>query len=219
MFFRGRLFGLALIALAGCDHVAGGLAEIGGPADVTNEGIRTLALLGGDVRARGPEGYCIDQRASNARRGFVVLAGCALLSDSAIIMPRLDGLITVQFGGENTASVAGNEDAFAAFLVSDLGSALLSAGGDASTLSGLTTIKDRSGVLVRFTDSQGPDFPGTRGAQWRGFMDVNGRLTTVSVLSFDRNDLSRSEGERLLIIAMNEIAEVNVESQPSDGNI
>lgn len=210
---RGGVLGLAMFGLAGCDQVTdgvvAGLSSIGAPRDATAEGIRTMSLLGGDVRVRGPEGYCVDQRASNARRGFAVLAGCALLSEEAAIMPSLDGLITVQIGAEDTASVTGNEEAFAAFLETDTGRGLLAADGDVGAIADLSTTADLAGVLVRFEDAGGPAFEGTSGAQWRGFMDVEGRLATISVLSFERAGLTRAEGERLLVVAMAELAEVN----------
>jgi len=205
----------ALLGLASCDQVADrvseGLSRIGGVAaeDATSEGIRTLALLDGSVRARGPDGYCIDQLASDAQTGFVVMAGCALLSEEAAIMPTPDALITIQFGDEGSASITDNEDAFAGFLESEAGRALLAQDGEASSVEAVSTISDRAGVLARFEDSSGPTFSGTTGSQWRGFLDVGGRLTTVSVLSFDRNVLSLAEGERLLVIAMAELAEVN----------
>jgi len=213
MFVRGCVLAVTAFGLIGCeqvsDTIADGLSSIGAPSDSTSEGIRTLSLLGGDMRVRGPEGYCIDQGASNARRGFAVLVGCALLSEDAAVMPRLDGLITVQIGDEDTASVAGNEDAFADFLKSEAGRGVLASTGDLATVPEVATVTDSTAVLARFEDTSGPTFPGTSGPQWRGFLDVNGRLVTVSVLSFDRSSLSRSEGERLLVVAMAELAEVN----------
>ena len=212
MFVRLCVLGVLTIGLAGCEDIEGmadQLASVGAAPDATNEGIRTLSLLGGDVRARGPEGYCVDQGASNARRGFAVLAGCALLSDEAAVMPTLDGLITIQFGDEDTASVSGNETAFAQFLESGSGRTLLARSGDLDNVSNLTTVTNDKGVMTRFEDTSGPVFTGTSGPQWRGFLDVNGRLTTISVLSFDRDALSRSEGERLLAVAMAELDEVN----------
>lgn len=213
MLVRVCVLGMALFGLVGCDDIntqlADGLSRIGATPDATADGIRTLALLDGDVRVRGPEGYCIDQTASNVRRGFAVMAGCALLSEDAAVMPALDGLVTVQFGAPDTASVTGNEDAFAEFLKTDAGRALLAGSGDFANVGEVATISDRAGVLVRFEDSSGPAFASTSGAQWRGFLDINGRLATVSVLSFDRARLSRGEGERLLIVAMAELAEVN----------
>ena len=218
MFVRGFVLVIAAFGLMGCegvtDRVADQIASLGAAPDATGEGIRTLSLLNGGVRARGPEGYCIDQAASNARRGFAVLAGCALLTDDAAIMPALDGLITVQFGDENTASVTDNEDAFAAFLKTETGRSLLAGSGDIANLTDVSTITDRAGVLARFEDTSGPAFTGTSGPQWRGFLDINGRLATVSVLSFDRSALSRAEGERLLVVAMAELAEVNAPATP-----
>lgn len=216
MFVRLCVLGLVAFGLTGCDdiegmasNVAGQLAGVAAAPDATSEGIRTLSLLGGDVRARGPEGYCVDQGASNARRGFAVLAGCALLSDDTAVMPTLDGLITIQFGAEDTASVTGNETAFAQFLETDGGRGLLASSGDLANVSEVRTVTDNAGVLARFEDTSGPVFAGTSGPQWRGFLDINGRLTTISVLSFDRDALARGEGERLLTVAMAELGEVN----------
>jgi len=204
---------LALSGLAACDSVTArvtdGLSQFGVPSDATGEGIRTLALLGGDVRVRGPDGYCVDQSASNARRGFAVMAGCAVLSADAPVMPSLNGLITVQFGAEGSASVTGNEDYFAEFLKTETGRSLLAQSGDMASISRVETVSDRAGVLARFEDASGPVIAGTSGPQWRGFLDIDGRLVTVAVLSLDHDDLSRGQGERLLIVAMAELAEVN----------
>jgi hypothetical protein len=213
MWLRGCALAACLVGLSGCeggtDGALGQLANIISAPAATIQGIRTLSLLGGDVRVRGPEGYCIDRTASDARRGFAVLAGCALLSDGTAIMPNLDGLITVQFGAENTASVTDNEAAIAEFLNTDAGRGLLTGSGNLANVSQVTTITDRAGVLVRFDDTSGPTFVGTAGPQWRGFLDINGRLVTISVLSFERQALSRAEGQRLLVVAMAELAEAN----------
>lgn len=210
---RGCAAALAMLALTGCegvtDQVVDQLARIGAPSDATGEGIRTLSLLGGDVRVRGPEGYCIDQGASSARRGFAVMAGCALLSEDAAVMPTLDGLITVQFGDDDTASVAGNEDAFAAFLETEQGRSILSAAGSADDVASVSTVPGDGIVMARFEDTGGPAFEGTTVAQWRGFMDVDSRLVTVTVLSFERAALSRGQGQRLLAVTMAELAEAN----------
>jgi len=213
MLARIGCLAFAAFALGACDQVSGavanGLSRIGAPADSTSAGIRTLSLLDGAVRVRGPEGYCIDQGASDARRGFAVMAGCALMSRNAGVMPALDGLITVQFGQVGTASVAGNEAAFAALLASDAGRALLASNGDAATVPQVSTVTGTSGVLARFEDTSGPAMHGTSGPQWRGFMDVRGRLVTVSVHSFDRAPLSARQGEQLLVTTLQDVAAVN----------
>ena len=211
MFARIFVFGLALFGLVGCEQITGGLSD---RTTLTSQGIRTLSLLGGDVRVRGPEGYCVDQAASDARSGFAVIAGCVLLTDSADLAPVLDGLITVQFGDEETASVTEQEEAFASFLDSNAGRNLLAASGDAADLVDLVSQIEGSAVLVGFEDTSLPAFAGTNGVQWRGFFDVNGRLTTVSVLSFGRAPFTQMEAEQLLIATMNELTAVNSRDQP-----
>lgn len=209
---------LALFGLMGCEQVServtDGLSQISSGPDETAAGIRTLSLLDGSVRVRGADGYCVDQGASDARRGFAVLAGCALLSDEAAVMPQLDGLITVQFGAPDTASVNGNEPQFAAFLETESGAGLLSSVGDAAGISDVAVVSDRSGVMVHFTDAAGSGIEETTGEQWRGFVDVRGRLTTVTVHEFARNEMTRTQGERLLVVAMAQLLEVNADAVP-----
>jgi hypothetical protein len=93
---------------------------------------------------------------------------------------------------------------------------LLAGSGDQAHVSQVATITDQVGVLVRFQDASGPTFRGTVGPQWRGFLDINGRLATISVLSFERRALSRGEGERLLVVAMAELARTNAPSVATD---
>ncbi|MCF2905826.1 hypothetical protein L0666_12580 [Octadecabacter sp. CECT 8868] len=222
MSVRACVLAVAAFGLVGCEDVSGavtdGLSRIGAPSDATAQGIRTLSLMQGDVLVRGPEGYCVDQAASNARRGFAVMAGCALMSEDAAIMPSLDGLITVQVGADETSSVAGNEEAFAAFLETEAGRGLLAADSDTASVGEVTTIAGDGRVLARFEDASGPVFQGTTGPQWRGFLDVKGRLVTITVLSFERNELSRSEGERLMGAALEEFVEVNTSADTPKEN-
>lgn len=202
----GLLVGFLAVTLAGCDEGVGfGLQ----PAGATGGGIRTLALLGGDARARGPSAYCVDQRASRARTGFAVLAGCALLSEQAAVMPALSGLLTVQFGPAGTASVSGNEEAFAGFIASEEGRSILARDGNSANIGQVTATVQGGRVLAWFEDRSGPAMAGTSGPQWRGFVDIGGRLVTVTVLSFDHAPLSRAEGQRLLVLTMAELVEAN----------
>ncbi|MDE0968264.1 MAG: hypothetical protein OSA51_02540 [Octadecabacter sp.] len=44
-------------------------------------------------------------------------------------------------------------------------------------------------------------FAGTVGPHWCGFLGINGRLVTISVLSFERIKLNCAKGERFLVMA------------------
>lgn len=212
---------LAFVGLTGCESVPDQLAALPGVAglaatpDATGQGIRTLSLLGGDVRVRSPEGYCIDQRASRARGGFAVMAGCALMTSDVAVMPSIDGLLIVQVGEEETGDILRGEAALASFLETTEGKAILSGGGAAGSVTGVDARADDLGVIVRFTDASDDGMQGTTGPIWRGFMTIDDRLTTVSVRSFDRNPLSSASGERLLLVAMAELARANA---PAGGN-
>ena len=86
-----------------------------------------------------------------------------------------------------------------------------------ASVAGVSTSTGRTGVLARFEDTSGPAIAGTSGPQWRGFLDLDGRLVTVSVLSFDRDALSRGEGERLLTVTMAELVAANAPAQVAEG--
>lgn len=202
----GRVCAIGLLAatLTGCEGMNLGLAP-----DGAGQGMRSLRMLDGAVQVRGPQGYCVDQRASRARDGFAVLAGCAIVSDHAAEMPVIDGLLTVQFGAENTASVAGNEAGFASFIASDAGRALLASNGNAANVGRVVTTVGRGSVIARFEDRSGPVVAGTAGTQWRGFMDIGDRMVTVSVMGFARKPMTQAQAERLLVGAMAELRQVN----------
>lgn len=176
---------LALAALLGCD--------------VLNEarGVRTFALLDGTVHARGPDGFCVDPAASRPDAGFAAMGGCALISAIAL-MPQTEGLITVQFGAAGSAAVDGDEAAVVALLRSAQGAGLLSATGrpEAIVVNGIETLPGT--VMVRFSDAAPPLAQGLEQVEWRAFLDLRGRLVTVSVRGFTRAPLTRARGLDLM---------------------
>lgn len=185
---------LALGALAGCDLDMASTPQ--------------LALLGGDVTARGPEGYCVDQRASRPASGFAVMAGCALISTSTI-MPQTEGLITMQAGPAGSAAVTGSEAALAQLLRSSAGAALLSETGQAETVQ-IEQVEAATGVvIVRFRDRAPAAIEGLERAEWRAFLDINGHLTTIGVRGFDRAPMPVERGLRLLEQAIRAVRSAN----------
>lgn len=170
---------LATLALAGCDDVA----FLGQP-------VHSLTLLDGAVTAAGPEGYCIDAQSSRMAQGFAVLGSCALLSNLGLI-PQTQALMTVQFGEAGSASVVGAEADLASLLRSAQGAALLSATGDSRTVA-VDDVETGPGiVLVRFADTAPPLVPGLEATEWRAFLDIRGRLTTLTLRGFERAPISR----------------------------
>lgn len=191
--------GLALAALlAGCVPAA---APEGPP-------IRALALYDGAAIARGPADYCVDATLSRPSRGFAVLASCAVTAADGGL-PWLEGLVLIQIGAEDSAAVSGGEEALAALLRTLRGAALLSEAGRPETIR-LDRIETEPGlVLVHFIDSAEPPVPGLGPEEWRAFLDIRGRLATVTIRSFARDPLSRREGADLLRLAVAALRSAN----------
>lgn len=179
---------LAALALCACDAL---------PLPLPETGIRAMAMYDGSVVARSPDGYCIDARTSRPATGFAVMGGCALLSRLAI-MPRVEGLVTVQFGAPGSASVEGAERDLVTLLRSARGAALLSSTGrpEGVLVEGIET--GPGVVLVRFLDTAPPIAEGLERTEWRAFLDLSGRLTTVTVRGFERAPLDREGGLALM---------------------
>ncbi|RYG90370.1 hypothetical protein EU803_14175 [Loktanella sp. IMCC34160] len=200
--------------LAGCLP-----ADFGGGLQLGSDraqarGIRAVSVLDGGFRVRTPDGYCIDRQASNTGDGFVVMAGCALVSNTDI-MPDLAALITVQVGATGSAIVAGAETDLAAFVESEGGKALLSQTGDASEIDVRFVQSATNLVEVWFTD-EGPDrFDGLEPMQGRAFLDVNGHLVTVNVRGYSRDPISRRQSARLLLLTVDALRAANAGDNPA----
>lgn len=76
---KGLFAGAALVALAGCDDIAGSLAGgTTGPAPATaDNALRVAALGGGAVTLVPPTGFCVDKR--SLRKEFALMARCDIL--------------------------------------------------------------------------------------------------------------------------------------------
>lgn len=154
-------------------------------------------MMEGDVVVAAPTGYCIDERTSRPARGFVVMAGCALVSDEQS-MPATDGLITVQVGEAETAFVDEDEEALRSLLATAQGAAVLSPNGDPTAIE-IDRLENRDGVVyVHFVDKGRPPVDGLEQLEWRAFFDLGTRLATVTVRGFERSPLDTEQGLLLL---------------------
>lgn len=180
------------LLLTGCDTMTTALS-----AALPETGVRAMTLLDGSVVAQGPDGYCIDARTSRPDTGFAVMGGCAILSRMGI-MPRSEGLITVQFGAAGSAAVTGSEADLVALLRSARGAQILSSTGQPEAIF-VEAIDSEDGlVFVRFQDTAPPIAEGLERTEWRAFLDIAGHLATVTVRGFERAPLDSLAGRALL---------------------
>jgi len=186
--------GACAFGLAGCADFD--LGNLGGEVAP----VQQAALLGGAVDVAGPEGYCVDLADSRLSRGFALLAACETLGLDDIPTPLSAGIITVQAGRSGTAAVAGSEPVLASLLESEAGAALLSDAEGGVTVLGTSTADNK--VIVQFEDSDGAPIAGTQDAAWRAFVDIDGRLVTISARGLAAQPLGSNAGEQLLEAAV-----------------
>lgn len=157
----------------------------------------SIVLVGEDVVAQTPRGYCVDMRASDPAAGFAVVAPCATF-DATQDAPASFGIATIQIGAAGSGTVRGAETTMRDFLTTDAGAALLSGTGNGDTVSGVSARKSDGRVTVRFTDSSPPGMAGLQSQEWRSFTDVNGRLVTIALRGLATAPLDDSTGTWLL---------------------
>ena len=198
------LFGLGCLALAGCADIAG---LSGGSAQVTR-----LALYGGDVVAAGPQGYCVDPRSSRPADGFAVLAGCDVITGQGQAAGPA-GFVTVQVGAAATG-LGPDMASLPDLLRGDGGRSLLSQTGQPGDIRVQGATLAAGGATVRFTDEAAPPVSGLQQSEWRGFLDIDDRLTTVSVRGLAAAPLGTDEGQGLLQGVMQAMRQVNGATTP-----
>ncbi|MBL4811780.1 MAG: dihydroxy-acid dehydratase [Rhodobacteraceae bacterium] len=167
-----------------------------------------LGLFGGAIIAAGPEGFCADRRASRPNGGFALFASCDLLAmdESGAVAPRQ--LISIQAGRPGSATVSGQEVALNALLHTDAGATILSASGDAASVT-VSRVEVSPGlVMVRFADVV-PAAEGLHVHEWRAFMDVGGRLVTIGLRAPAAAPLSERAGLALLRQAASAFLQAN----------
>ncbi len=205
--FKGALFA-ALLSLVGCGNVDFKMPDFKMP-DLTlgfGGASETARLFFGQVKVQGPEGFCVDKSASKLRQGFAIMAPCAVISGDGEFPPHL-GFVTYQVGRSGTATVVGSEEDLQQLLASDEGAMLLSDIGDVRILE---TDRDGSAVAVHYRVPREEQVAGLSSDVWRLFVDIKGRLATVSLRGYQDAPLTVDDGRSLvflmrdLLVAANE---------------
>ena len=183
--FRAAALLFAGFALAACE---GGIA-------VSRAAPERILVADDSVVVAGPPGYCIDRTASRETAGsaFVLLGSCASLSGGAEApAPRVPGLLTVAVSGD--VGDGAPLDSLGPFFRSEPGRAVLSRTGDPDSVR-ILDIRPQDGALfIHARDTASGPLPQIADEYWRAFLDVNGRLVTVSVTGFDARPMSKDTG-------------------------
>lgn len=190
----GRIALAPLILLAGCVTLPA-IPFLGGG------GAPSLSLLGGDVTAVGPNGYCVDPESSSARSGFAIIAPCDTMGPFEGTAPSRRGLLSLQVGAEGAVDLDGvanllsNADTREALLGTD----------EVLTRS---TLDSGSGVLVVYR-TKAPASDRVQPLEARAFLSLANRLSTVMVRGTSKAPLSAEGIERLALDAISALTAAN----------
>lgn len=189
-------------------------ADLTGGEDAAPQ-VTRLSLLDGSVIATGPQGYCMVPTVSRPGDGFVVAARCDLLAGAADWAVPM-GFMTIQVGAPASA-LGADMAALPELLRSDAGKALLSQSGAGDEITVQDAGANAISATVRFDDAAPPPVAGLQQTEWRGFLDLSGRLATVSVRGLADAPLGTDEGLILLEQAMQALRAANPTAVPVAG--
>lgn len=192
----------ALSVLAGC--VAPSVDLPGGVTPAAT----SLAMFNGNTRAVGPTGFCADPDSSRPKSGFAIFAPCSTLKVEGALATA-PAITTIQFGPEQSAVVQADAAGFADFLKGPGGPFMLSRSGDSETVRVIEVRKFQNFVAVYLRDKAPAHIDGAQEAEWRAFVDIAGRLTTVSVRGLDVAPLGDQQGAALLDQAVQALIAAN----------
>lgn len=186
-----------LLGLAACD----GTGMMSGSPTRT-----TLNVAGQPVTLAAPPGFCIDSSSTSvtAEGAFVLMSDCALLGSAGDAERR-------RIGAALTASVsagglAGEGDdpaqdlaGLAEFAATPEGRAVLGRSGRSDHVRILAT-ETRRDVLYLLVEDRGPQpVAGIDRRFWRAFLELDGRMTVLSVLGFEGAGIDPQQGLNHLV--------------------
>lgn len=200
------LSALAAVLLAGC---FGGGAPTGGgnapavrlPVFSFGKAPDSLRVVRRKVTIAGPPGYCIDKDATtnSAEGAFVLLGSCAAISENARQPhPRVPAVLTASVSPAGGAAGPDEIARLEGFFKSAEGRAALSRSGRAETVQIHNVTRDQGALLIHVSDTSAEGLTAVVSDHWRGFLDVNGHLVTVTVTAFATRPLGAEAGLDLI---------------------
>jgi hypothetical protein len=185
---RGPIAAVSLAVLAACDP-----SLVGAPDRAT------VAVAGRDVTIAAPAGFCVDAEATNVSKSgaFVMVSDCALLGARGVVGEG----DAEPVGAVMTASVSAGElqpagalSELERFVATPEGRAALGRSGRGDRVRVLAT-RSRRDVLYVLVEDRGPQpIAGIEPRFWRAFLEVEGRMTALSVLGFEGAGVGPTEG-------------------------
>lgn len=156
---------------------------------VATDATRQVAVLGGALRVRAPEFYCIDTKSARAfdDTAVVLIGRCNAAGQVAA------ALVTVTVGRAASAGVMlAAPEALRGFMSSPAGRKALSRSGRAEDVAVLESgVLGGDRLMLHLNDRQ-------EGEYWRAIIGIKGRLVTISASGAEGVPLTADQGRRLV---------------------
>ncbi len=194
-----------LFLLSACAELGAGLPFFGAP-------VNRASVAGGNVVIAGPPGYCVDRSAlSTTPKGdFVLLASCASISGNpAAPAPGIPAILTASVATQPVANIDRSLDRLTAFFKSDKGRAALARDGRASSVEVLSTRVEGGALVMKVRDTGFDKVVGLEPEYWRALFDLEGRIVTLSVITFSDKPMSDDEAMQTIMNFMDRVHRAN----------
>lgn len=170
----------AAMGLSGCME-GGVLSSMGGSHGARAP--KTMAIAGGALRVRGPEGYCVDLPASRAGEadGFVLLGSCRAISHHPRDPHPTQPMVLTVSASTRAEATPTDLAALEAHLRSEAGRGALSRAGDAGSVRIARALHEDGVLYLRVRDDSANPMGAVAEDCWRAFLDLNGSLVALTV--------------------------------------
>ncbi|MEM7470658.1 MAG: hypothetical protein AAF340_04840 [Pseudomonadota bacterium] len=202
---RFLLVAAGLLLLAGCSGDFPGLGALtNGTATSGAEGQKEITVTSNQVSLTAPEGFCVDpvSTRNGASEAFVVFGNCAAITgNNKQSQPYVEAIVTATVSSAGLAgdgSIAPQSEALVGFFQSNAGKQALSRSADPRAVRIGDGFSEDGAVFLLVADSSPPHVDGAMKSYWRSYFDAGSAVVAMSVIGFQQNPISGTEGLSLL---------------------
>lgn len=177
-----------------------------------------VSARGRQVAIVAADGFCVAQESleTSGRSAFALIGDCVLesaASQKGSLPDGVPGIITVSISGDqgyrSDGEGAGSLSDLSTFLDSTEGRSMLGRGGSATSVKIEESRNIDGGLYVLVEDRNDQVVPILAPLFWRAFIDLNGRLTVVTISGFRANPMGQDEMLKHLVAQVKTLAEAN----------
>ncbi|MEM6407644.1 MAG: hypothetical protein AAF700_04420 [Pseudomonadota bacterium] len=192
------------VALAGCSNLPGLEGLLPGPQQAVSQAQTEITVTQSAVSLTAPNGFCVDPVSTRdaASEAFVVFGNCAAITgDTSQAQPSVNAIVTAtvsSVGLASNAAIAPQSEALVGFFQSNAGKRALSRNADPGAVRIGDGFAEDGAVFLLVADSSPIHFKGAMKSYWRSYFDAGAAVVAMSVIGFEENPISGSEGLTLL---------------------